>query len=72
MSGNDSLFDIIVMAVLTAILIAVCIVIANWWGEAQCSWIGQEMKVETKYTLVTDCMIKVNGKFVPLKNYRAY
>ena len=36
----------------------------------ECKAIGNFMSVEYQYTVWTDCMIKVDNRWVPLRNYR--
>ena len=36
----------------------------------ECTAIGNFMSVEYQYSVWTDCMIKVDEKWVPLRNYR--
>ena len=36
----------------------------------QCSAVATEMGVPYKYGLFTGCLVKVEGKYIPLTNYR--
>ena len=43
---------------------------ARWWSNNACEVRGRAMGFESSYSLTTDCMIKANGQWVPLANYR--
>ena len=38
-------------------------------GVPFCAALGKEMKLDSKYVTDVGCMIRVDGQFVPLKNY---
>jgi len=62
-----------------AIRIGICLTIfavfvaATWlWKEYSCAEQAKLMGVEYRWGIATGCMIKHDGRFVPLKNFREF
>jgi hypothetical protein len=52
------------------ILLVIVFFLATGWQEYSCGNKGEIMGFESSYSFTTGCMINVEGKWVPLANYR--
>ena len=53
---------------IAVLIVALCF--AAWGDEYICSEKAAAMDMRYKYSITTECMIEVEGQFVPLRNYR--
>ena len=66
--------DAIVGVVLTAIgILTICavVVLKIWFGVMQCDARGQGFE-DNKYGLMSGCMVKHEGRWLPLENIRGF
>lgn len=40
------------------------------WESYSCSSVASTMNMDSKYKLIGGCFVKVNDRFIPIKNYR--
>jgi hypothetical protein len=55
------------------VLAAVCGLIMGgiWWASARsCEKIADKASLESEYSIWTDCMVKVEGEWIPLDKWR--
>lgn len=59
------LFALFIGALLTGIIVLV------YWGySTSCYQIAEQMHVRHQFGFFTDCMIEIDGQWVPLSKYR--
>lgn len=51
-------------------LLAVLFCLVMWGNSASCASIGTKMGVQYRWAIMTNCMVRVRGQWVPLDSYR--
>ena len=65
------MISLVVTSLVTLVAVwALIIFLANWACEVSCASKAEVMGVEYRYSLMTDCMIKMDGKFEPFDWHR--
>lgn len=62
--------DVFIIVLVITIILTGIGVMDFYLSEKKCSLIAGKMQMEHDYALMTGCMVKVDGKFSPLKYYR--
>lgn len=54
-----------------AVFVAITVYLLSLGASATCSAISSKMGVEHSYSLMTDCIVKVDGRWEPLRQHRS-
>lgn len=54
-----------------AVFAAIIVYLLSFGASATCSAIASKMGIEHSYSLMTDCMVKVDGRWEPLRQQRS-
>jgi hypothetical protein len=67
-------FAWLILAAIAALAFMVAIALIIYWpfGAYECRSKSSAMQVERSYGPVQGCMIKVDGKFIPIGSYRTH
>ena len=63
-------FELILGIVAFTLILSAVFGIVYTFESTRCASIGSSMQVDSRYGILTDCMVNINGKWVPLANYR--
>ena len=62
--------EMIVLIIVTVLTIGLLLIFLFAMSAASCSAIAHEAKLKHTWSVMTGCMVEVNGKMVPLDNWR--
>lgn len=68
---SDTLIIIATICVISIGAISGIIGLASWASRVSCNERATIMGLEHSYSLMTDCMVKYEGRWIPLHNVRA-
>lgn len=60
----------IIVPLIVGAVVGALVVVANLLSAASCEATAKAMKVEYSYGLLAGCIVTIDGRPMPLKNYR--
>ena len=65
----DDWGGLILAVIISIVIFAIIIGIAAWLSSASCDKIAEQMGLPHQWSILTECMIQVDGTWLPLDRY---